>query len=303
MDKINLRGSNNYIFYDLENKIIGRKLTKSNLLENGSDNSLYFGSGNNNIDAILSKVCGTDDLKKIVGTKYKLKVGDIFVEFVFNINACGQRQFKMLNDSSRKRGRLYRTFDYYRTYNKLELSKNDIVFLLDLKKSELLIMQNDDLLVKYTEFEKTVKELIENAKKEGVKTEDMDAFISTQIKVRNSEVQKKFRNDLLKEFNHKCAICNVDKKELLIASHILPYHKCPTVKEMIDNNNGLLLCVMHDALFDKNYITFDKKGKIIISKEIDKKMHEVLNVNSDIILNSKFLTDMRIKYLATHKVK
>ena len=107
----------------------------------------------------------------------------------------------------------------------------------------------------------------------------------------------------MNEFNGKCALCAVSKKELLIASHILPYHKCPSVNEMIDKNNGLLLCITHDALFDKKYISFDQRGKIIISNEIDKKMYELLNINENVSLDSKFLTDLRIRYIATHKVK
>ena len=108
------------------------------------------------------------------------------------------------------------------------------------------------------------------------------------------------------EFNGKCAICNINKKELLRASHILPYSKCPTVNEMIDYNNGLLLCVTHDELFDKGLISFDYytgKIKIVSNQILDKKLYELLNINENIVLDKKYITEKRTQYLATHKLK
>lgn len=303
MDKIKLVGSKNYIYYDIENRIIGRELTKSNIQENGPDNSLYFGLGNPNLDKIISSIFNVENLKDIVGKKYKLKLCDIFVEFEFNINDRDQRQLKMLNDGKRQKGRVYRAFNYFNKYNNLNLAKENIVFLLDLKNSELLIKHSEELSEESNNFENTVKQLIIEAKKEGINPEDLNGYISTQISARNSSAQNKFRNDLIEEFEGKCAICGIDKKELLIASHILPYHKCQTVNEMIDKNNGLLLCVTHDALFDKDYISFNQKGELIISKEIDKKMYDLLNIKNNFILNKKYLTNLRIRYLVTHKVK
>ena len=73
---------------------------------------------------------------------------------------------------------------------------------------------------------------------------------------------------------------------------------------MGDYNNGLLLCVNHDELFDKGFITFAKEdGKIIISNEIDKNLYDVLNLSNDIALDKTFLTDKRKEYLSSHKLK
>lgn len=43
---------------------------------------------------------------------------------------------------------------------------------------------------------------------------------------------------------------DITNKDLLIASYILPYSKCKNKNDMINYNSGLLLCPMHDALFD-----------------------------------------------------
>ncbi len=48
----------------------------------------------------------------------------------------------------------------------------------------------------------------------------------------------------------KCRVCGMDDEKLLIASHIKPW-AISNDKEKLDDNNGLLLCPNHDALFDK----------------------------------------------------
>lgn len=298
MEKVKLKGSNNYIYYDLENRIIGRKLTNSNLKEKSSDNSLYFGRKNEFIDEIILHIFGTSQLNDLVGKKFELNLCNISSKFEFNINGEGQRQLKMLD-----KGRLYKIFNYYKQYNNINMENDDVAFLLDLKNKKLLITKASNIIIENENFEKIVKGLIEKAKNEGIKPSDLEGYITTQINARNSTVQRDFRNELIKEFNSKCAICGIDKEELLIASHILPYHRCPSVSEMIDRNNGLLLCVLHDALFDKNYITFDQYGKLKISSEINKKMYGLFNIEGNISLNGKYMTDSRIRYLATHKIK
>lgn len=124
--------------------------------------------------------------------------------------------------------------------------------------------------------------------------------------MRNSGVQKRFKDNLMIEFNSKCAICNINNKELLKASHILPYSKCASVNEMIDYNNGLLLCVIHDELFDRGLISFDYhtgKIKIVRDEILDRELYELLNISEEIVLDKKYITAKRAKYLATHKLK
>lgn len=303
MNRIRLKGSKNFIYYDEENKIIGRELTNSNIQDNGADNSLYFGLGNPVIDDIIKNIFEVSNFDELIGKRFKLKLCDKFVEFQFNINDRKQRQLKMLSESRQNKGRICRSFKYFKQYSNSEISTKNVVFLLDLKNNELLIKSNKELFAEDEQFEKTVKEIIANAKNNGIKTEDLEGYISTHINARNSTVQKLFKEKLIHEFAGKCALCDINKKELLIASHILPYHKCQTINEMIDHNNGLLLCVTHDALFDKRLISFDIDGKIQISNDLDEKMYELLNIKSNFCLNPIFMTNLRRKYFATHKIK
>ncbi|NEY71104.1 HNH endonuclease [Bacillus mesophilus] len=92
--------------------------------------------------------------------------------------------------------------------------------------------------------------------------------------------QRKFKKILLQ--NKKCCnICGLRDVRFLIASHIKAWSKSNN-KERLDPNNGLLLCPNHDSVFDKGYITFDEKGKILISERLDESTFSLLNIHEGI---------------------
>lgn len=122
----------------------------------------------------------------------------------------------------------------------------------------------------------------------NINLSEKDAYIELLINVRNNSIQKVFKNNLIMEFNQKCALCNINNKDLLIASHILPYSKCRNKKNMINHNNGLLLCPMHDALFDKKYISFNVNGNIVINSKIDHNLYDSLNINKNLVIEKNF---------------
>lgn len=118
--------------------------------------------------------------------------------------------------------------------------------------------------------------------------------VERKIKVRVT--QGKFRDSLLKR-DKKCVICGLDIESLLVASHIKPWSKANDYEKQ-DENNGLLLCANHDALFDKGYISFDDNGKIYISKLIDKDSYKILNINDDISIK---INENQKEYMKYHK--
>lgn len=132
--------------------------------------------------------------------------------------------------------------------------------------------------------------------------EEKEAYFNVIAKIRNKKIQDKFRKSLLDEFNCKCALCEIDKSELLIASHIVPYSKCEgLVDKAGDSNNGLLLCPIHDALFESGrFISFDAKGEIIISGRLSDSDFYDYNLSKSIILDAKYMTERRKKYLLEH---
>lgn len=95
--------------------------------------------------------------------------------------------------------------------------------------------------------------------------------------------QEKFRSQLLSRYK-KCCLCGIDNNELLLASHIKPW-SVSNEEEKTDFNNGLLLCAMHDRLFDKGFISFNDYGQIIISHELDEINQKFSNINPNMAIN------------------
>ncbi len=150
--------------------------------------------------------------------------------------------------------------------------------------------------------EESVKELKEIEKEySSSNIDDKDGYIESVISIRNGAIQKVFRDNLIIEFNQKCAICGINNRGLLISSHILPYSKCKRKEDMINHNNGLLLCPNHDALFDKKLISFEENGNIIISSNVDKQLFKDLNITESIKIKKCFLNKERIAFLKLHR--
>lgn len=94
--------------------------------------------------------------------------------------------------------------------------------------------------------------------------------------------QGKFRNELI-DYWSGCSISQLDKVNLLVASHIKPWRESNNF-ERLDVYNGLLLLPNYDKLFDKGYINFDEKGKIRISKYLNQNDQKILIINPELKL-------------------
>lgn len=82
-----------------------------------------------------------------------------------------------------------------------------------------------------------------------------------------------------------CRICGIRNKELLRASHIKAWKNCKNSKEKLNEENGLLLCAIHDALFDRGLICFDNEGKIVISNKLSEKDRRILCLDENFQLS------------------
>lgn len=130
--------------------------------------------------------------------------------------------------------------------------------------------------------------------------EEKNQYIETICNLRNPQFQRHFKKELLQEFNCKCALCGINDKRLLIASHIIPYSECKNKTDMYRAYNGLLLCTNHDALFDKKLISFDANGRIYVSCSIREELYKLLNLDKSMMLDGKYITDERRKNLNVH---
>lgn len=111
--------------------------------------------------------------------------------------------------------------------------------------------------------------------------------------------QGAFRRALLERYNSTCCLCGLQDPKLLIASHIKPFAEC-TEAERQDANNGLLLSVHIDALFDKGLISFYNDGTIIISPKLGRKTQTILNIKAGMRLTSP-LNDVQRAFMQYHR--
>jgi hypothetical protein len=84
---------------------------------------------------------------------------------------------------------------------------------------------------------------------------------------------------------------------VLIASHIKPFI-LSNENEAYDPSNGLLLSRTIDSLFDLKYISFKNDGKIIFTDRVES---DVISFWQNYTLDSRVLTEERLKYLKFHR--
>ena len=110
--------------------------------------------------------------------------------------------------------------------------------------------------------------------------------------------QQLFREALEMRFQGRCAVTSLSVSELLRASHIKPWAHCATDAERLDPNNGLLLAVNWDSVFDRGLVTFDPAGKPVWSERCSPETRNVLGL-ADGQLSG--LTPEVEKYLVWHR--
>ncbi len=71
-----------------------------------------------------------------------------------------------------------------------------------------------------------------------------------------------FRKRVLGAYEHRCSFCGV-QLELIDAAHIIPVAASTSTDE---TKNGLALCKLHHAAFDRNLISFNERYKIEVSE-------------------------------------
>ena len=78
--------------------------------------------------------------------------------------------------------------------------------------------------------------------------------------------QDYFREIILNNYGNRCALTGLPIRELLIASHILPWRSHET--ERLNVRNGICLNRLHDAAFDQGLIAFDDGLHLLLSKRL-----------------------------------
>jgi hypothetical protein len=104
--------------------------------------------------------------------------------------------------------------------------------------------------------------------KEGIRMRQRPPSGATEtvasVKLRRG--QEYFRDAVLNNFGGRCGVTGLGVRELLIASHILPWGT--HAAERLNVRNGLCLSRLHDAAFDRGLIAFDDALRLLLSPRL-----------------------------------
>lgn len=84
--------------------------------------------------------------------------------------------------------------------------------------------------------------------------------------------QNYFRNAVINNFGGRCGVTGLPIRELLVASHILPWSQ--NEQERLNVRNGICLNRLHDAAFDQGFISFDHDMGLILSSKLRRSLSE-----------------------------
>lgn len=88
-------------------------------------------------------------------------------------------------------------------------------------------------------------------------------YITSEIKRRVH--QPLFRAQIIKAYERRCAICRLNHAELLDAAHIIPD---ADVGGTASIPNGMALCKIHHAAYDRNFLGIDADYRVHIDEEL-----------------------------------
>lgn len=120
-------------------------------------------------------------------------------------------------------------------------------------------------LKKVIEYKSVEKQVRDNVGKRGFKVNSENTEITAKTKIRIN--QSVLREYVLSLYNNECALCNINKSDLLICSHIKPWSIDD--ENRLNPSNAICFCVLHDKLFDKGYFSIDNNYRIIFGAKAD----------------------------------
>lgn len=97
-------------------------------------------------------------------------------------------------------------------------------------------------------------------------------------------------------WNDRCAVHDNAMPGLLIASHIRPWSDNPA--QRTDPDNGILLSIPLDALFDAFLISFDNCGNLLAHPSLDDETRSAFGIQTGMRLREGKLTERMREHLA-----
>jgi len=104
----------------------------------------------------------------------------------------------------------------------------------------------------------------------GLAGVDVDTAVATEVqRLQNCRIgQSSFRRRLDVRWHATCPMTGITERELLRASHVVPWNRCESAEERALVDNGLLLSALWDAAFDKGLVAFDDDGAAMFAARI-----------------------------------
>lgn len=104
--------------------------------------------------------------------------------------------------------------------------------------------------------------------KEGVRVRKRPPTGPTEVAatVKQRRGQEYFREAVINNCRGRCALTGLGIRDLLIASHILPWGT--HAEHRLNVRNGLSLSRLHDAAFDRGLIAFDDEMRLLLSPKL-----------------------------------
>lgn len=147
------------------------------------------------------------------------------------------------------------------------------------------------LILEYIQDTDYVLKVVNSSDKKLPKTE-REAIVKARVG------QGPYRTSVLDLWGGKCAATGLEYKELLIASHIIPWSLCDD-SDRINPHNGFPLSPNIDKLFDKGLISFTNEGELLIKKNVTDEHLRMLGLPRS--LKIKNLKPENLKFLAKHR--
>lgn len=173
------------------------------------------------------------------------------------------------------------------------------------------IIESDEYLMKIARkiVEDPNSKIAEKIIVDGTDNEDILSPIRPEFRpsvVNARAFQGELRDGALEYYGRKCFICDIDNERLLRVSHIIPVNK--SIDDAGKVKNTIILCVLHDVMFDRGLITLDSENNfnILVSKELKNSGSERLKGEIQLLENAKLKTDKidnseSRKFLKYHK--
>jgi len=105
--------------------------------------------------------------------------------------------------------------------------------------------------------------IIESSKMVADESVSRREYITSEVKVRLH--QSSFREKVIRAYQQQCAFCRLKHEELLDAAHIIPDSN-PSGEPVI--TNGISLCKIHHAAFDRFFIGITPDYQIIVRRDL-----------------------------------